>query len=160
MDPFALGKPRSFLGGKHVWEVDKVLLLGWSELCNRTCFWSIFFCCSSPLGAKNSTGSKYAASLYGRQQEWFEMLQLNKWSVYSQKIMIRTMVTAFIWWSPSLEHNWGVKTEENRHSEERSRVPGRNPFVYGPCQNHWKMLARKRPIFKNSVTELKRACRF
>lgn len=32
--------------------------------------------------------------------------------------------------------------------------------MYGPCQNHQKMFAGKRPVFKNSVTELKRASRF
>lgn len=36
--------------------------------------------------------------------------------------MIRTAVTVCcIWWTLTLEHNLGVKTEENGHSEERSR---------------------------------------
>lgn len=44
-----------------------------------------------------------------------------KWSVCSQKIIIRTAVTVFVRWTPTLELNLVIKTEENRHSEKRSR---------------------------------------
>lgn len=90
--------------------------------------WIWFLCCPSELGAKDGTGGECAASAYGRQEELFEMFQLNKCSVSSQKIMVRTVVTVFVQLTPTLEDNLGVQTEDNGHPKERS------PVACGPCQ--------------------------
>jgi len=68
--PFCFGKAKEFLRKKTCMRSRLSTAVGLIRAVQRDLLlvW-VFLCCPSELGVKNSTGSKCASSLYGRQQE-------------------------------------------------------------------------------------------